>query len=252
MTPHKVSRAQLRARLTRSIAAGAIFAAFVIGTVCAINYGPRRDDLPVTLRQVQRLNERVGQKIVHSTGALRAPQKAYPAKGTEPRVNGYVGLEDDVDLETYLVKVDSGARHLEVKIDDLEKLPRTQAATDFKCVEGWTEVFSYAGVKFSDFMKAYGVGFHEDGTPFPYVGMETPDGQYYVSLDAASMMAPDVVLAYEMNGGELTVENGFPLRLVIPSKYGVKNLKRIGRIFFSDIRPPDYWQKRGYDWYLGL
>ena len=41
-------------------------------------------------------------------------------------------------------------------------------------------------------------------------------------------------------------------RLVIPVKYGIKNLKRIGKIFFSDKRPRDYWAEQGYDWFAGL
>ena len=49
----------------------------------------------------------------------------------------------------------------------------------------------------------------------------------------------------------LTHPNGAPLRLVSPVKYGVKSLKRIGTIRFTDERPADYWAERGYDWYSG-
>ena len=66
------------------------------------------------------------------------------------------------------------------------------------------------------------------------------------------MMHEQTLLAYEMNGDPLNAKHGFPLRLVIPVKYGIKNLKQIGKIFFSDERPPDYWAERGYDWYAGL
>jgi DMSO/TMAO reductase YedYZ molybdopterin-dependent catalytic subunit len=55
-----------------------------------------------------------------------------------------------------------------------------------------------------------------------------------------------------MNGMPLSQENGSPLRLFIPVKYGIKSLKQIGKIYFSDERPPDYWAERGYDWYAGL
>jgi DMSO/TMAO reductase YedYZ molybdopterin-dependent catalytic subunit len=55
-----------------------------------------------------------------------------------------------------------------------------------------------------------------------------------------------------MNGAPLTDEHGAPLRLVIPVKYGIKNIKRIGSIEFTDTRPKDYWAERGYDWYAGL
>jgi len=47
-------------------------------------------------------------------------------------------------------------------------------------------------------------------------------------------------------------EHGAPLRLATPVKYGIKNIKRIGTIRFTNTRPADYWAERGYDWYAGL
>ena len=55
----------------------------------------------------------------------------------------------------------------------------------------------------------------------------------------------------EMNGKPLEDRHGAPLRLVMPVKYGIKNIKRIGTIEFTDRRPADYWAERGYDWYAG-
>jgi DMSO/TMAO reductase YedYZ molybdopterin-dependent catalytic subunit len=55
-----------------------------------------------------------------------------------------------------------------------------------------------------------------------------------------------------MNGQPLANEHGAPLRLVIPVKYGIKNIKRIGTIMFSDQPPNDYWAQEGYDYYAGL
>ena len=51
---------------------------------------------------------------------------------------------------------------------------------------------------------------------------------------------------------ELPEVDGAPLRLLIPVKYGVKNLKRIGKITFSDERPHDYWAENGYDYDSGF
>lgn len=85
-----------------------------------------------------------------------------------------------------------------------------------------------------------------------YVGLKTPNSKYYVGLDMESAMHPQTILAYEMNDQPLTLDHGAPLRLIIPVKYGIKNLKRIGTISFSDKRPGDYWARRGYDYYSGL
>lgn len=82
--------------------------------------------------------------------------------------------------------------------------------------------------------------------------MRTPDAQYYVGLDAKSAMHPQTLLCYERNGQPLEDEHGAPLRLVIPVKYGIKNIKRIGSIRYTDLRPKDYWAEQGYDWFAGL
>jgi DMSO/TMAO reductase YedYZ molybdopterin-dependent catalytic subunit len=68
----------------------------------------------------------------------------------------------------------------------------------------------------------------------------------------ASALHPQSLLAYEMNGQPLEDRHGAPLRLVIPVKYGIKNLKRIGRIEYTNSRPADYWAEQGYDYYSGL
>jgi DMSO/TMAO reductase YedYZ molybdopterin-dependent catalytic subunit len=81
--------------------------------------------------------------------------------------------------------------------------------------------------------------------------VETPDGDYFVGLDSDSAMHPQTLLAWEMNGEPLSEEHGAPLRLVIPVKYGIKNIKRIGRIEWLDRCPKDYGADRGYDWYAG-
>ena len=59
-------------------------------------------------------------------------------------------------------------------------------------------------------------------------------------------------LAWDMNGKPLEDRHGAPLRLVMPVKYGIKNIKRIGRIEYTDERPSDYWFEQGYDYYSGL
>jgi DMSO/TMAO reductase YedYZ molybdopterin-dependent catalytic subunit len=85
-----------------------------------------------------------------------------------------------------------------------------------------------------------------------YVALETPDGGYYVGFDVPSAMHPQTLLCYEMGGKPLSMENGAPLRLVTTVKYGIKSVKRIDKIIFTDERPRDFWAERGYEWYAGL
>jgi DMSO/TMAO reductase YedYZ molybdopterin-dependent catalytic subunit len=114
------------------------------------------------------------------------------------------------------------------------------------------------GARFADFAAKYrpatapiSADDDESRRPVSYVSLETPDSGYYVGLDMASAMHPQTLLCYEMDGKPLPLEHGAPLRLVIPVKYGIKNIKRIGTIRFSDERPADDWAERGYDWYSG-
>ena len=67
----------------------------------------------------------------------------------------------------------------------------------------------------------------------------------------ASALHPQTLLCYELNGEPLTAQHGAPLRLVTPLKYGIKQIKRIGTLTFTDERPADFWAQRGYDWHAG-
>ncbi|MBA2620626.1 MAG: molybdopterin-dependent oxidoreductase [Acidobacteria bacterium] len=145
-------------------------------------------------------------------------------------------------------------------LDDIKRLPRVEMTTELKCVEGWSVVVGWAGARLSDFMNHFQPATRDGSAPdiankpenlVQYISMVTPDGGYYVGIDMPSAMHPQTLLCYEMNGAPLTLEHGAPLRLVTPTKYGIKQIKRIGRIAFTAERPADYWAERGYDWYAG-
>ena len=91
-----------------------------------------------------------------------------------------------------------------------------------------------------------------NGKPPKYVYMETPDGDYYTGYTLKSMRHPQALLVTEMMGKPLEQLHGAPLRLHMPTKYGYKQIKRIGLIAYTDDRPDDYWTKLGYDWYADL
>ncbi len=244
----ETTNVELKKRLVKSLLTGLVFAIAIIIAFKWASSGEKIDGISQPLRQSLDLNSKFGGAIYSDSN--QSPPKTAPNRF--PRTNGDIGLTSALDLENYRVSVESGVTKLSLKLDEIKSIPFSEAATDFKCIEGWTEVFHYSGVRFSDFMKKFNVGLHEDGTPYRFVGLETPDGEYYVSLDIKSIMHSQSILAFEMNGMPLRPQNGAPIRLIIPNKYGIKSLKRIGRIEFSDIRPPDYWHQRGYDWFAGL
>lgn len=180
--------------------------------------------------------------------------KTYPITeaAKNPRVNSLIGIEDDegFDISSWklIVKLKNQKDRC-ISIDALKALPKTEIVYDFKCVEGWDEIQHWAGVRLSDFLAHFKL---QGEAKKQYMGLETPNGAYYVGLERESIMHPQTLLAYEMNGKPISIDHGAPLRLIVPVKYGIKNLKRIGTMSFSDSRPRDYWAEQGYDYYSGL
>ena len=145
-----------------------------------------------------------------------------------------------------------GTPGLLLTMDDILKLPRHEMVTQFKCIEGWSQIVHWGGVRLADLIEAYPPQPGPDGRLPRYVYMETPNGDYYVGYDMKVCLHPQTLLVTEMSGSPLTQFHGAPLRLHAPSKYGYKQIKRIGLIAYTDQQPDDYWTRLGYDWYAGL
>jgi hypothetical protein len=138
-----------------------------------------------------------------------------------------------------------------LQMADITRLPRYELVTQFKCIEGWSQIVHWAGVRMVDFLELYPPD-QIDGKDPRYVYMETPDGDYYTGYDLDVMRHPQTLLVTEMMGAPLTQPHGAPLRLHMPTKYGYKQIKRIGLLAYTNDKPDDYWTKLGYDWYAGL
>jgi hypothetical protein len=218
------------------------------------------DGLPWPLRRAHELNERVARAFFR---ASRTSPEFPRSAARMPRVNGSIGLESSFDLAAWRLEVVGAAgeqaRRL-FSLDDIKALPRVEMTTELRCIEGWSEIVHWAGARLADLAAITGLATRSGpradpigntGDLLDYVALETPDREYYVGLDTPSALHPQTLLTYEMNGRPLTRAHGAPLRLVIPVKYGIKNLKRIGTIRFTDVRPADYWAEQGYDWYAG-
>ncbi len=178
--------------------------------------------------------------------------KTYPKSMAAKNVrhNSDIGVKGGFVIEDWKLQVIKHTGEvLSITIDQIKALPKTEIVYDFKCVEGWDQIQYWGGLKMIDFMEHFGLA---QETTLEYMGLMTPDKAYQVGLDMPSAIHPQTILAYEMNGKPIPMNHGAPLRLIIPVKYGIKNLKRIGSITFSNTRPPDYWARSGYDYYSGL
>src|SRR5229473_1343041 len=129
----------------------------------------------------------------------------------------------------------TGVPGLLLTMADVRTLPHVEMVTEFKCIEGWSEIVHWGGARLRDFLAAFPplnrshnqFDSREQASSIPkYVGFETPDGQYYVGIEREVALHPQTLLAYETNGQPLTPDHGAPLRLVTPLKYGIKQLKQ--------------------------
>jgi len=216
------------------------------------------DGLIWPLRRVLGWDERLARAAARPTRL--APD--FPrGRARRPRVNGVIGLDAAIDPAAWRLHATGAAgRSREFTLEDIKALPRAEQVTELKCIEGWSTVVHWAGARLVDLAAATGLA-TRDGRPFRpgadpgdllgYAGLATPDGRYYVGLDMAAALHPQTLLCYELDGRPLTPAHGAPLRLVIPVKYGIKNIKGVGTLAFTDRRPADYWAERGYDWYAG-
>lgn len=233
----------LRKRTRRSFLIGGAAAVAGIGAYEWMAHRVGDDGIPLAERKVLRANGALWGNAV--SPARRLPD--LPMRElTYLKPNGNIGLGDPIDPD-WSVSVKAPGNAFEIGLDDVRALPRVEQTTRFCCIEGWSSVVSWVGARFSDFTRK-----HISGTLPKYVYLTTPDDQYYVGLDIASAMHPQTLLAYEMNGKPLTPQHGAPLRLVIPVKYGIKNIKRIAAIEYTGKQPSDYWAEEGYDWFAGL
>lgn len=206
------------------------------------------DSLQPTLRKGLESNEKLFSMFYSARRTAREYRKAEAV--TRIRVNGDVGMDGVLDTASWRLKVArSPGDTLALSLNDIRALPKTEIVFNFKCIEGWSQVTWWGGVRFSDFLKKYNLVAQ---TGMHYVGLITPDEAYYVGNDMPSMLQPQTILCYEMNGMPLSQDQGSPLRLIIPVKYGIKHLKRIGVMYFSNEKPADYWAEQGYDYYAGL
>lgn len=222
----------------------------VLGSVSAFTWIGTRS--PVAgiqgpLRQVHDWNDEIMRTLFRD---YRLEPELSLAKITpEPRTNGHVGEIDEIPEDFKLSVMTPDMELHELTLDELKAMPSKEMTTEFRCVEGWDQVVNWKGVPLREVFRAVMKG--QSALP-SYAKLETADSEYFVGLDIESALHPQTILAYEMNGKTLPLEHGAPIRLVIPVKYGIKNMKWLAQITFTNAKPDDYWADRGYTWYGGL
>jgi DMSO/TMAO reductase YedYZ molybdopterin-dependent catalytic subunit len=183
----------------------------------------------------------------------------YTKSQITPLKNNYNGATPDpAYIPGWRLNLDGLSSGLAVSLDIETLLARHRIhdqITRLVCVEGWNAISWWSGLRFDDLLHAYppvsqakwahiesSVNLDANGNPDPY----------FVSIDLLTAQHPQALLATHLNGKPLTVEHGAPLRLLVPMKLGLKNIKAITRITYTQDEPSDYWAKRGYSRYDGI
>jgi len=139
------------------------------------------------------------------------------------------------------------ARPLTLSLADLQRLPRTRTRVRHHCVEGWTAVAAWDGVRLAEIARLAGAD-----PRARYVEFRSFDSGYWSSWDLESALHPQTILAYGMNGEPLGPEHGAPLRLYAAVKLGYKMVKYLTEVSFLPVRSGGYWEDQGYEWYAGV
>lgn len=250
---------EIRKLSRRSFTWGAVATVSTVGALKWVSSQPSilqyegSNGIPDPLRRVLDMNGQLAESLASDKNLA----ESYPPSAVgELKVNELIGMDEDLDTTDYRVRVEGWGNAKDYSLADIMGLTKTVVVSKFKCIEGWSTIVQFAGCRFSDFMALVNpsqTSWGESSLPnLPkYAFLATPSRAYYVGLDMKALLHPQTLIAWELNGRLLTEQHGAPLRLFIPTKYGIKNIKRLGYVRFQNDRPTDYWYERGYDWYAG-
>lgn len=157
--------------------------------------------------------------------------------------------------EAEIREIDSDAWRLEVTglvsdkrrwtLAELGELPQQQQVTRHICVEGWSAIGKLGGVPFAHFLQRVGADLGAK-----YVGFKCAD-DYHTSIDMATALHPQTILALSYDGQVLPSKYGYPVKLRMPTKLGYKNPKHIHTVVVTNTYPGGYWEDQGYNWFGG-
>jgi DMSO/TMAO reductase YedYZ molybdopterin-dependent catalytic subunit len=145
------------------------------------------------------------------------------------------------------------ARPASFSLAEIRSFPTSTQITMIGCEEGWTYIAEWTGVPLSYILDRVGALPH-----VRYVVYRSIQPDWWESIDMADALHPQTLLAHRMNGYELPVPFGGPVRVRVPRQLGYKNVKYINRLTLTDNLKP-FGKGRGgaspdagYAWYAGI
>ncbi len=155
---------------------------------------------------------------------------------------GITSANPKIDLETYTLTIDGEVQNpVKLNWKQVLSIPKVESVSDFHCVEGWSVLnCKWEGMRFKEIERLV-----KPLDTAKAVTFECADA-YNTSLFREELAGDDVVLAYKLDGKELEEGYGFPLRLIVPSKYAYKSALWVTHVRFTRGKELGFWERRGY------
>jgi DMSO/TMAO reductase YedYZ molybdopterin-dependent catalytic subunit len=226
------------------IRGGLSLGALVMLTGCDVK---RPASVQAALRAISRMNDEV-QALLFDPNHL-AP--TYPSSMIlrPPKFNAYYDVMDvkPVNGETWRLEL-SGliADKRPWTVRDLQAMPQRSMVIKHICVEGWSYIGGWTGVPLRIFLERIGADLRAQ-----YVAFKTAD-DYPSSIDMATALHPQTLLAIKYGGETLADPFGYPVRLRMATKLGYKNPKWITALEVTNTYPGGFWENKGFPWFAGI
>ena len=228
----------------RVLRGGLSLGALAMLTGCDVSYDPAVDK---ALRQVSSFNDRVQAALFDPTHLAPTYPKSMILK--PPKFNAYYDITQVKPVSEQNWKLEVAGLVADKRpwtVERLAALPETEMVIKHICVEGWDYIGGWSGPTLRSFLERVGADLRAK-----YVAFKTAD-DYPSSIDMATALHPQTLLATKYAGATLADPFGFPLRLRMATKLGYKNPKWITAIEVTNRYPGGYWESLGFNWFAGI
>lgn len=208
--------------------------------------------------------EALNHAVIGTRGSAKLYSEAdidrnFRVNGNDPPTDAtYTSLAKDSWSRYKLVVDGLVERPQAFTLAELRAMPLTTQITRHDCVEGWSAIGKWRGVKLADAIAAARPKTTARYAIFYCYDRDEQGSQYYESLDLVQAAHPQTVLALDLNDAPLDIAHGAPVRLRIPTQLGYKSAKWVKRIelaaAFADpgLGKGGYWEDQGYEWFAGI
>ena len=138
------------------------------------------------------------------------------------------------------------ARPASFSLAELKSYPQRSQITHLACEEGWSFIAEWTGVPLSHVLELAGIL-----PQAKYVVYYSVQRDWWDSVDMADALHPQTLITYGMNGADLPVGHGGPMRVRVPRQLGYKSIKHVNRLLVTDSLK-EYWPQGSYSWYAGI